>query len=212
MAYDLEQQESISALKAWFDENANQLIGALLVLTVAIAGYQGWRWYQQREADTSAVLFEQYEQAVGAKDLKKARDVAGALMQDHAGSAYAALAALSQARASLEAADVPAAKAQLHFVIDRSGNTELATLARVRLAGILLDEKAYDEGLAVLAGDAPAALAAEVSDRRGDLLLAQGKTGDARAAYARALEQAAARSPLRPLIQSKLDALPPAAG
>lgn len=210
MAYDLEQQESISAMKAWFDENANLLIGILLVVALAVAGVQGWRWYERREVEASAGLFEQYEQAVGAKDEKKARDLAGALMQDHAGSAYAALAALSQARTSLEAADATAAKAQLHFVIDKSGNAELATLARVRLAGILLDEKAYDEGLAVLAGEAPAGLAAEVSDRRGDLLFAQGKTADARAAYARALEQAAARSPLRPLIQSKLDALPAA--
>jgi len=210
MAYDAEQQESISAMKAFFDENANLLIGILLVVTAVAVGYRGWNWYQQREAEASAVLFEQYEQALGAKDANKARDLAGALMQDHGGSAYAALAALSQARASLDAGDATAAKAQLHFVIDKSGNTEMAALARVRLAGILLDEKSYDEGLAVLAGDAPTALAAEVSDRRGDLLLAQGKTGDARAAYARALEQAAARSPLRPLIQSKLDALPAA--
>jgi predicted negative regulator of RcsB-dependent stress response len=98
----------------------------------------------------------------------------------------------------------------LHWVIDKSSSKELVTLARVRLAGVLLDEKAYDDGLALLPSDPSAGLAAEVSDRRGDLLLAQGKTAEARGAYAKALEQASAQNPLRTVIQSKLDALPAA--
>lgn len=208
MAYNIEEQESISTLKAWFEENANLLIGVLLVSVALVAGIWGWRWYQQREAMASALLFNQYEQALDAKDPAKARELAAALMQQHASSAFATFAALTQARSSIEAADATAAKAQLQFVIDKSGNAELSALARVRLAGILLDEKAYDEGLAVLAPDVPAALAAEVADRRGDLLLAQGKRAEARAAYAKALELASAQNPLRPLIQAKLDALP----
>ena len=211
MAYDIEQQEQISALKAWFEENANLLIVVLLLSVAVVAGNWGWRWYQQREAFASASLYDQFEQAAGAKDMTRARELAAALMQQHGSNAYAAFAALAQARVSVEAGDTTAAKAQLHFVMDKSGNAELSTLARVRLAGVLLDEKAYDEGLALLdSGSAPAALAAEVSDRRGDILLAQGKTVEARAAYAKALEQAAAQSALRPLIQSKLDALPAA--
>jgi predicted negative regulator of RcsB-dependent stress response len=208
MAYDLEQQETISNLKGWFEENANLLIGLLVLLALVAGGSWGWRWYQRQESGASAVLFDQYEQALNAKNTSKARDVAAALMQQHASSAYAAFAALTQARAAIEAGDAAAAKAQLQFVIDKSGNAELATIARVRLAGILLDEKAYDDGLALLAADPPPALAAEVADRRGDLLLAQGKTPEARAAYAKALEQAGAQNPLRALIQAKLDALP----
>ena len=210
MAYDIEQQESLSALRAWFEENANLLIGVLLVAVAAAAGSWGWRWYQQREATASALLFDQYEQALSAKDTAKARELAAALMQQHGSSAYAKFAALTQARAGIEAGDATAAKAQLQYVIDKSGDAELSVLARVRLAGVLLDEKAYDQGLALLPADAPAALAAVVSDRRGDLLLAQGKAAEARAAYAKALEQAGAQDPLRPMIQSKLDALPAA--
>jgi predicted negative regulator of RcsB-dependent stress response len=208
MAYDIEEQESLSALKGWLEENANTLIVVIVVAVLAVAGSWGWRWYVQKEASAAAVLFDEYTQAVDGKDESKARDTAAALMRDHASSAFAAFAALAQARVNVGKGDTTAAKAQLHFVIDRSGSAELVTLARVRLAGVLLDEKAYDEGLAVLAPEAPAALAAEVSDRRGDLLLAQGKPAEARAAYAKALEEAGAQNPLRSLIQTKLDALP----
>jgi len=210
MALDAEQQEQISAFKAWTEQYGNWIVGASLVVAAVAAGNWGWHWYTQREAAAAGAIYEQFSEAVGAKDAAKARDLAAALLQQHPSSAYATFAALTQARASLDAGDTAAAKAQLHWVIDKSSSKELVTLARVRLAGVLLDEKAYDEGLALLQGDAPAALAAEVSDRRGDLLLAQGKAADARVAYGKALEQASAQNPLRPVIQSKFDALPAA--
>jgi predicted negative regulator of RcsB-dependent stress response len=210
MAYDIEQQESLANLKAWFDSNANWILGALIVVALGVGGNWGWRWYQAKEANAASLLYEQYEQAYVAKDATKERAVAASLTQQFPSTAYASFAAMNQARVSLDAGDNAAAKAQLQWVIDKSGNKEFKALARVRLAGILLDEKAYEQGLALLQEDAPPALAAEFSDRRGDLLFAQGKVADARAAYTKALEQASAQNPLRPLIQSKLDALPAA--
>jgi len=210
MAYDLEQEESISAVKAWFDRYGNWVIGAALLALAVVAGNWGWRWYQGREASAASALFEQYEQAGGAKDDAKARDLAGTLVQQYPSSAFASLAALAQARKSLDANDAAAAKAQLQWVVDKSGNREFAALARVRLAGILLDEKSYDAALALLQADPPDGMASEYADRRGDILAAQGKNAEARAAYAKALEQAAAQDPLRSLIQSKLDGLPAA--
>ena len=207
MAYDVEQQESIAALKSWFEANANWLLAVALVAAVIVAGNRAWHWYTARESYAAAALYEQYQQAVVTKDANKAREFAGALLEQHASSVYAAFAALAQARTSLDAGDVAAAKAQLHWVIDRSDNKELAALARVRLAGVLLDEKAYEEGLTLLEAETPKAMAAEFFDRRGDLLFAQGKTAQAREAYAKALEQAGAQSPLRPVIQAKFDAI-----
>jgi predicted negative regulator of RcsB-dependent stress response len=210
MALDAQQEEQISAFKAWVEQYGNWIVGIALVVVALGAGSWGWRWYVGRDTAAAGALYEQYGEAVSAKDAAKARDLAAALLQQHPSSAYATFAALAQARSSLDAGDAAAAKAQLHWVIDKSPSKEFATLARVRLAGVLLDEKAYDEGLNLLKDDAPAALAAEVSDRRGDLLLAQGKAAEARSAYAKALEQASAQNPLRPVIQSKFDALPAA--
>ena len=90
---------------------------------------------------------------------------------------------------------------------DKGQSDEYKAVAKVRLAGILLDEKAYDEGLKVLAGEFPAQFANVVSDRKGDILVAQNKLEEARAAYQTALEKTDAKNPARQLIQIKLDAI-----
>jgi predicted negative regulator of RcsB-dependent stress response len=112
----------------------------------------------------------------------------------------------------MDAGDVKAAKAQLTWASEHASQQELALLARVRLAGVLLDEKAYDQALQVLKVDVPEGFVSEFADRRGDVLVAQGKLSDARAAYAEALAKAGTQQALRSLIQMKLDALPAPGG
>jgi predicted negative regulator of RcsB-dependent stress response len=133
-------------------------------------------------------------------------------MEQHGSTVYAALVALRAAKSNLDASDRKAAKAQLTWVIEHASQKELALLARVRLAGLLLDEKAYDEALQVLKVDVPDAFATVFADRRGDVYAAMGKPAEARAAYTEALSKAGPQEPLRALIQLKLDALPAVGG
>jgi predicted negative regulator of RcsB-dependent stress response len=114
---------------------------------------------------------------------------------------------LAAAKAAFEANDLKTAKAQLQWVADNGRDAEYKALARIRLAGILLDEKSYDEGLKVLSGDFPPEFAGAVADRKGDILAAQNKLAEARAAYQSALEKTDPKNPARQLIQLKLDAL-----
>ena len=107
-----------------------------------------------------------------------------------------------------DAGSMAKAAEQLQWVIDKSGHDELAAIARVRLAGVLLDEKKYEQALKALTFEVPTTYLPAVLDRRGDVLAAQNKTDEARAAYQRALDTADAQHPLRPIIQIKLDALP----
>jgi len=119
---------------------------------------------------------------------------------------------LLAAKAYFEAGDMRAAKAQLQWVIDHGRDEEYQAIARLRLAGILLDEKAYDEGLKALAVEPPAAFAALFADRRGDLLTAQNKIDEARKAYEQALAATDAGSNLRVMTELKRDALGVSAG
>ena len=132
------------------------------------------------------------------------------MIERYGRTVYAPMAALQIAKVNLEAGDKGAAAAQLRWVIDKSGHPELVQIARLRLAGVLIDEKAYDEALKLVSGDVPDALAASFADRRGDVLMAMGKAEEARAAYQQALDKAGGQHPMRPIIQLKLDALPPA--
>ena len=209
MAYDLEEQEQLASIKAWWDRWGSLVLTAVTIVLLAIAAFNGWRWYERHEAGNAAALYDEFESALDGADATRKKELAGTLIERYGRTVYAPMAALQIAKVNLEAGDAGAARAQLRWVIDKSGHPELVQIARLRLAGVLLDEKSHDEALKLLAGDVPPALAASFADRRGDVLLAMGKAEEARAAYQEALDRAGGQHPLRPIIQLKLDALPP---
>ncbi len=90
---------------------------------------------------------------------------------------------------------------------EKRRDDEYKAIAKIRLAGILLDEKAYDDGLKLLSSEFPAEFASAVADRKGDILVAQNKIEEARAAYQAALDKTDQKNPGRQLIQLKLDAI-----
>jgi predicted negative regulator of RcsB-dependent stress response len=207
MAYDLQEQEQLEAIKSWWERYGNLITVAAIACLLTIAAFQGWRYYRHQQSLAAVTLYEQLVQAERANEHKKVRDIAVQITDKYARTPYAAMAALSAARASFESGDLAGSKTQLQWVIDNAREDELRDVARLRLAGVLLDEKKYDEALALVnAGHSPA-FSGLYADLKGDILLAQGKPGEARGAYQQALDKSDARSPYRPMIQAKLDAL-----
>ena len=207
MAYDLEEQEQIDNLKAFWKKYGNFILTAVTIVLLAIAGVRAWGWYQGNQSAQASVVYDQLRVAVDKKDVAKVKEVAGTLFEQYGRTVYGQMAALLAAKAYHDAGDLKAAKAPLQWAIDKAADEEFRQTARVRLAGILLDEKAYDEGLKLLPMESAGRYAGEFADRRGDLLLAQGKPEDARAAWKLALKKLGDRSPLRPVVQLKLDGL-----
>ena len=114
---------------------------------------------------------------------------------------------LVAAKMAYEDNNTDVAREQLKWVVDNAKQDGYKAIARIRLAGILLDEKAYDEGLNLLSASFPAAFASLAEDRKGDFYVAQNRLDEARAAYRAALEKADQADPGRQLIQLKLDEL-----
>ena len=50
MAYDLQEQEQIDELKAFWNRYGNFILTVVTVVLLAIAGYRGWGWYEARQA------------------------------------------------------------------------------------------------------------------------------------------------------------------
>ena len=206
MAYDLEEQEQIATLKAWWDKYGNATTWVLIAALAAYSGWNGWNYYQRDQAGKASALYGELQAAVEAKDNAKVLRAAGDMESQFSGTAYAPMAALVAAKSAFDANDLKSAKAQLQWAADH-GADEFKAVAKVRLAGVLLDEKAYDEALKVLSGDVPAAFAGAVADRKGDVLAAQNKLTEARAAYKAALDATDKKNPGRQLIQMKLEAI-----
>jgi len=185
--YDLEEQEQLDELKTWWKQYGNLVTTVITVVAVAAVAWQGWNWWRRDQMAQAGDVYAAVERAAAANDVKRARDAAGELIDKFSGTNYAALAALLSAKLQFESGDLKNAKLQLAWAADHGNDAELRDLARLRLAAVLLDEKAYDEALAQLAAAPVEPLAARYAEVRGDVLAAQGKSLEARAAYAAAL-------------------------
>ncbi len=207
MAYDLEEQEQIDAIKAWWNDYGNMVVIAVIACLVTVAAFQGWRYYRAQQADKAATLYTQLDQAERIKDSKKVRDIAAQLIQNYGSTHYAGMAALSAAKASFETGELDDARKNLQWAMEKAREEEMRDVARLRLAGILLDDKKHDEALQLLSAKPGDAYASLYADLRGDVFAAQGKTAEARAAYQTALDRSDANSQYRRLVEVKLDAL-----
>ncbi len=207
MAYDLEEQEQLDTLKATWKQYGNLITWTLIAALGSYAGWVQWNNYQRNQSGQASQLFEELSKSVAAKDVQKIQRVSADMKEKYPSTNYAAMAALTTAKAAYEANDLKTAKANLQWVIDSGKNEEYKALAKIRLAGVLLDEKAYEEALKVLSAEFPAELQAEVADRKADILVAQGNTAEAKKSYQLALDKMTDKSPAKQLVQLKLDAL-----
>lgn len=186
-AFDLEEQEQISELKTWWRMYGNLVTAVVVAVAVGAVGWQGWRWYQGNQATEAAAIYGVVQKAAAERDAKLARQAAGELTEKYPGTTYAALGALISARLHVDGGDLKTAKAQLQWVAEQARDAELRDLGRLRLAHVLFDEKALDEALKLLNEEPAAAFAPRFGELKGDLLAAQGKKAEAKAAYLAAI-------------------------
>jgi len=206
--YDLEEQEQLAELKAFWKQHGKLILLAVIAAALGLAAYWGWHRYQAGQSAQAGGLYAELQKAATANDAKKVRDLAGTLIEQYPRSTYAALGAFVSAKMQLGAGDPKTARAQLAWVAENARDPAIQSLARLRLAKVLLDEKAYDEALTVLAGRPDPAFEALFEELRGDVLVEQGKRAEAKAAYAAALDKLkASDDAARALIQLKLDGL-----
>lgn len=205
-SYDFEEQERLAELKAWWEDNRIYVFVAVGVAAAGLVGWEGWKLYGARQAEDAAALHRPVAAAAKANDPKKLADASKALVEKHPGTFYASESALQVAKTAFEAGNLAEARKQLEWVADK-GVEELRGVARLRLAAVLLEDRKYDEALKALDGIRDEAFAAAAADLRGDVMLAQGRMDEARAAYKLATEKAGPRNPVKGIAETKLSAL-----
>jgi predicted negative regulator of RcsB-dependent stress response len=206
--YDLEEQDQLDDLRAWWKQWGNTVAGIVVAVSVGVLGVQGWRWWSHQKADQASVLYAAVSSAARANDPAKAKDAMAQLTDKFGGTGYAPRGALLLAALLFDNGDAAGAKAQLAWVIDHSGEDELRQVARLRLASVLYDDKQYDEALRTLDAKHDEAFEGIYADTRGDILAAAGRRDEARAAYQVALAKLDPKSTYRNFVQVKHDSLP----
>lgn len=205
---DLEEQEQLEQLKAFWKRWGNLITWVITAALAAFAAWQGWNWYQRDQAAQAAAMYDEFDRALAAQDLDKAAGAAGDLKSRFPSTAYATQANLQVAKLQLEKDKADDARQSLSWVAEHGAEGgPYRDVARLRLAGLQLDAKAYDDAAKTLDAIKGAEFAGLVADRRGDLLLLQDKRDAAKAEYQKALAALDKTQDYRRIVEAKLSTL-----
>lgn len=204
---DLQEQEQLDELKAFWKQYGTLITWVLTLAMLAFAGWNGWKLWQRDQASKAAVMFDELEKAAVAGDAARSGRIFDDLKERYPRTAFAQQGGLLAAKLQHEKGQGDAARAALAWVADNAVEDEYRTIARLRLAAVLMDAKQYDQALKQLDGAKSPEFEALAADRRGDILLAQGKAAEAQAAYAAAYRAMDEKLDYRRLVEAKLTAL-----
>ena len=209
---DLQEQEQLDALKAFWNKYGNLITWLLVLVLGAFAAWNAWNYWQREQGMKAGGMFEELERASLAGDADKTGRVFADLKANFPRTAFAEQGGLLAGKLQFEKGQPDAAKASLAWVADNAAEEEIRTAARLRLAAVLTEGKQYEEALKVLAAATAPGFEALVADRRGDVLVIQGKKDEARLAYEAAYKAMGEKIDYRRLIEAKLTALGAAPG
>jgi predicted negative regulator of RcsB-dependent stress response len=204
---DLQEQEQLDALKAFWKQYGSLITWLLILLLGAYAAWTGWHWYQRNQAQQAAAMYDELDRSAQAGDSERVGRVFADLRDKYPKTAFAAQGGLLSAQVQADQGHLDAAREALTWVADEAGDPALQTVGRIRLAGLLLELKDYAGALQRLDEATAPGFEALVADRRGDVLMAQGKTDEAKAAWQAAYKAMPPEQEYRRLIESKLTAI-----
>ncbi len=207
MKYETEEQQ-LEAIKNWWKQNANMIIGGV---AIGISAIFGWQYYQDQtivsQSNASVIYQQVMNSSQNIDSLSEQQGRVNQLQADYADTPYAGLAALLLAKQHMAAAEFEKAQQQLEWVAANATQDEIQYLAQIRLAKLFFSVQQLDQALDILKKDFPPAFQSMAFELKGDVLLSQGNKPAAQQAYQQALM--VSDSPGR-LLMSKIDEATPA--
>lgn len=204
---DLEEQEQLDELKHFWKRYGDLITWVLIAVFGVVAAWNGYQYWQNKQSSQAAVLYEEVERATQAADMARLDRSLADMKDRFGGTLYAQQAGLLAAKTYYEKGNTDAAKAALTWVSEKASDEGYKAIAKLRLAGLLLEAKSFPEAAQALSGSFPKEFAALAADRLGDVYAAQGKKNEARAEYQKAYQGLDERAEYRRLVEVKLNAL-----
>ncbi len=204
---DLEEQEQLDELKHFWKRWGDLITWVLIAVLGGYATWMGWQSYSSKQAAQSAALYDTVERAAMGADMALLDRSVADIKDKFASTTYAQQAALLAARVYQDKNRNADAKAQLTRVVDKASDEGYQALARLRLASLLIDDKAYDAARQQLSAKTPEAFAPLMADRLGDLAMLQSQPDQAVQHYKNAWKGFEPNAEYRRLVAVKLAAL-----
>ena len=212
MALNAAEEESIEALKKWWDENGKPL---LFFVICVIGGYGAWLLWQNSQATDAETASDLYEEVlslaisepglpVTEQESLRILELFDRLKVDYSGSVYALYGALFAAQQLVNANDLDAAEDSLQWVLDNQRNglfsqtdEGLILTTNLRLGRVILAKGESERALNLVNGIDPKTFEAGFAELRGDIYVTMGRIVDARDAYIAAQQAGSSNDGLR---------------
>lgn len=204
---DLQEQEQVEALKSFWKQYGNLITWTLVLALGGFAAWNGWNWYQREQGFKAGAMFDELDRSVQSGDVDRSAKIFADLQSRYPGTVWTAQGGLMLAKLQIEKGSADAALAVLKWVGEKSGDEGLKAVAALRLAGVELDAKRWDQALQALEVANVKGFEALVADRRGDVWLAQGKSQQAAEAYQAAWKGMPETVEYRRVVEAKLNSL-----
>ena len=204
---DLEEQEQLDQLKHFWKQYGNLITWALIVVLGTFAAWNGYQLWQRNQSVQAAAMFDEIEKVVQGGDAQKIERAFSDMKDRFAKTVHTQQAGLMVAKVSYEGNRVDAAKATLKWLVENASDPGYASIARLRLSALLIEEKNYAEALKLVATGISDEFSALSADRKGDIHVLQGNKPDAIKEYSKAYYTFDEQSEYRRLVGVKLNAL-----
>jgi predicted negative regulator of RcsB-dependent stress response len=204
---DLEEQEQLDELKHFWNQYGNAITWFLIAVLGSFAAWNGWNYWQRTQAAQASALYDEVDRAAAGGDVARVEQAFNDIKDKYGRTSYAQQAGLMAAKALSDKGKADAAKAALQWVAQSSSDEGYQAIARLRLAALSVEAKAYDEALKHLSAGFPKSFEPLAADRRGDVYNLQGKKNEAKAEYTKAWHGLDNEEEYRTLVEVKLTAL-----
>jgi len=204
---DLEEQEQFDELKHFWSRWGDYLVWALIVALGSYAAWNGWHYWERRQATQSAVLFETVEHAADAADLALMERSFGDLKEKFGSTTYANQAAFEVAKTFYEKGQSQKAEETLNWIIKNPIEPGYEALAKLRLSAVLSERGAFGEARKALGESTVPEFNALFEDRLGDIDMLQKDPENAKLHFTKAWTALDARAPYKKFLEAKLNSL-----
>ena len=134
---DLQEQEQLDALKAFWKQYGNALTWILIAVLGAYAAWNGWNYYQRRQAEQAAAMYDELDRASAAAEADKANRVFADLRERFPKASFTAQGGLLAAKVLAEKGQLEPAREAFSWVADNATDEDVRALARLRWSGLL---------------------------------------------------------------------------
>jgi predicted negative regulator of RcsB-dependent stress response len=204
---DLEEQEQLDELKHFWKQYGNAITWLLIAVMGAYAGWNGYQYWERQQASKASALFDEVERTAASGDTAKLERSWNDMKERFPKTTFAAQSALLAAKVFQQNDKNESAQIALKWASENAADDASAQLARIRLANLQAQQKAYDEALKTLSKPFTPAFAGLAADVQGDIGIAREKPAEAVKAYSEAWTLLADNAEYRRLVLAKLNAL-----